>query len=219
MFAALRGAFDWAIGMNYYKEVHPFNGIVIPKITRKLPKVFSDDELANVFNAITNTKYKLFFSLMYYCGLRIKEVRTLRKDALKKHKDDYGLLIQGKGDVQRFVPVPDFIANTLSSFMLEHPFGEYVFYNESYKNSHHKPMSDAYAYEVFQKIKEQVNLSDNARPHSFRSTSATKMHRATGDLAQTQKFLGHARPETTMIYVQIADEQLQEASKAAFAAL
>lgn len=216
MLSALRGAFDWAIGTRQYALPHPFLGIVIPKPNRVLPTVFTDEQLEDVFNSIPNEKYRLFFSLMYYAGLRFNEARTLRKDALRQNGSSYALLIRGKGSVERLVPLPTSIAHELVTFMDEHPFGEYVFYNEQYDAAWDKPVSNAYAYELFRDIKKRLGLPDNVRPHSFRSTSATKIHRATGDLAQTQRFLGHARPETTMIYVQITDDQLQKASETAF---
>lgn len=217
MIASLRGAFDWAIGTKQYTQEHPFEGILVSRPPRALPRVFTDSELENVFNSIENEKYKLFFKLMYYCGLRINEVRTLRKDALHTLNEQFFLLIKGKGSVERMVPIPEFLSKELIQFMNVHYRGDYVFYNESYHRSWDKPMSTSYAYELFRELKTLLNLPDNARPHNFRSTSATKMHRATGDLAQTQRFLGHARPETTMIYVQVSDDQLQQASKAAFA--
>jgi site-specific recombinase XerD len=35
-------------------------------------------------------------------------------------------------------------------------------------------------------------------------------------LAMTQQYLGHASPETTMIYVHIANEQMKKAHASAF---
>lgn len=53
-----------------------------------------------------------------------------------------------------------------------------------------------------------------ARPptlHMLRHTFATLLRRGGGDLAVVQKGLGHASPDTSMIYMEVLDSELADA--------
>ncbi|UCC61520.1 MAG: tyrosine-type recombinase/integrase [Anaerolineae bacterium] len=59
-------------------------------------------------------------------------------------------------------------------------------------------------------------LDAHLTPHTFRHWFATRMQRATGNLAVTQDALGHRSPETTRIYARVEDKEVQQAHHRAF---
>ncbi len=59
-------------------------------------------------------------------------------------------------------------------------------------------------------------LDAHITPHAFRHWFATRMQRATGNLAVTQDALGHRSPETTRIYARVEDKEIQQAHRKAF---
>jgi site-specific recombinase XerD len=59
-------------------------------------------------------------------------------------------------------------------------------------------------------------LDTHLTPHTFRHWFATRMQRATGNLAVTQDALGHRSPETTRIYARVEDREVQQAHHKAF---
>jgi len=207
--AALRGFFDWAIAMGHYTKVHPLTGVSSPRAPRTIPTILTEEQVRSFF-ACLHGKYKIFFELMYYGGLRIGEVTSLRREDVRED----GIVVRGKGDKQRFVPLPSSLRNRLQTFMEEHNESSFVFYGESANAKKDAPITLIQARDVFNRTKDFCRL--NIRPHNLRHTSATHFHAKVGDLAMTQSFLGHARPETTMIYAQIADSRMKKAAASVF---
>lgn len=211
--SALRGAFTWAIGNNLYVGTHPFDGIKNPSKRRKLPTILNKEQLNALFDALKDEpKYQLFFKLMYYGGLRIGEVISLKKDCIVKG----GILVRGKGDRQRIAHLPVEILAELSSFIVMNPKTTYVFYAQSTRDTKNMPIAATYPYEIFHKARIKAGLPDVLHPHNLRHSSATHFYAETGDIALTQKHLGHARVETTLLYAQITNEQLASAHAKVF---
>jgi site-specific recombinase XerD len=209
--AALRGYYTWAIAMGRYKGSHPFAHVRTPKISRKIPTILTKEELHVFFNSFSDEKYRLFFELMYYAGLRIGEVCQLQINDLTRE----GINVRGKGDKQRFVPLPLKIRNALSEYRLQHNESIFLFYAEAKNGDKNTPLTLAQAYKVFHRAVDDACIP-HIHPHNLRHTSATHFHEAVGDLATTQKFLGHADPNTTTIYAQIADSRMKSAHAKAF---
>jgi integrase len=174
--------------------------------------ILTREQIDCLLAAISSEKYRLFFELMYFGGLRIGEVTRLRREDITND----GIVVRGKGNKQRYVYLPAKIRKKLRQYIHDHSLSEYVFYGESSNADPSKPISLVAAYEHFEEAKTWCGLHPKLRPHNLRHTSATHMHESTGDLAMTQKFLGHASPATTVIYAQISDQRLQQASKNVF---
>ena len=51
--------------------------------------------------------------------------------------------------------------------------------------------------------------------HALRHRFTTRAYRATRDLVAVQKVLGHASPETTLVYLQMSDDALRRVVEAA----
>jgi len=60
-----------------------------------------------------------------------------------------------------------------------------------------------------------AGLEESITPHLLRHRFATRVLKATHDLAVTQDLLGHASPATTRIYTKLTDEDTQAAHKEA----
>ena len=214
--SALRGFFDWAIVSGRYRGHNPF-ALVTPKtVERKIPIILTREQIKRFFEVIESEKYRMFFSLMYFGGLRIGEVTRLLKEDLRED----GIVVRGKGNKMRFVPLPERILNDLKDYIAKsRKHGgqrPYVFGSDSNAAKQRQPMNPSKAYQVFKQAVIDAELPEGTHTHNLRHTSATHFHQATQDLAKTQKFLGHVSPATTIIYAQIADEELKRASKAAF---
>src|SRR5690606_4878668 len=62
--------------------------------------------------------------LMYYGGLRISEAVSLKIDDVM----DDGIIVEGKGSKQRFVPLPQWLIRELKDYIHEHSEDDtYVF--------------------------------------------------------------------------------------------
>ncbi len=207
--AALRGYFTWAIGTKRYEGTHPLQSLATPRVERIIPTILSEHEV-KVFFSVLRGKYKLFFELMYYGGLRIGEVCQLRREDVRPD----GIVVRGKGNKQRYVYLPQSLRERLEGYISLHRSSDFVFYGETANAKKDSPLTLAQARREFNAARDKCGFK--IHPHNLRHTSATHFHSKVGDLAITQRFLGHARPETTTIYAQIADSKLKDASASVF---
>lgn len=208
--AAVRGFFAWARSKNVVNG-QPLEGITTPQIKRKIPTILNREQIETFFHAIDNRKYRLFFQLMYYGSLRIGEVTQLRTNDISQT----GIIVRGKGGRQRFVYLPEWLLSALWDFSA-HNKTAYVFESDARNAKRGEPLTLVTARETFTKAARKTGLPKEFHPHNLRHSSATHFHEQVGDLAMTQKRLGHTSPETTTIYAHIADDRLHKAAQKVF---
>jgi len=96
----------------------PYSYLHLPEIKKenKLPVVLSKQEVWAMLKACTLLKHKVLIGLLYGCGLRCLEVRSLR---LCDIDFDRGQLkvVQGKGKKDRYVPLSEHIIRGLKSYI------------------------------------------------------------------------------------------------------
>ncbi|MDE6367799.1 MAG: tyrosine-type recombinase/integrase [Muribaculaceae bacterium] len=81
-----------------------------PKLGRKLPEVLTVEEIDDMIGCIDMTKAegqrnRAIIETLYGCGLRVSELCNLRIDNI--NFDDGFLIVIGKGDKQRLVPMSE----------------------------------------------------------------------------------------------------------------
>jgi site-specific recombinase XerD len=91
-----------------YVEESPTRLLESPKIGRKLPTVLTVEEIDRMIAAIDLSKpegprNRAIIETMYGCGLRVSELVGLRMSQV--FADDEYVIVTGKGDKQRFVPI------------------------------------------------------------------------------------------------------------------
>ena len=65
---------------------------------------------------------------------------------------------------------------------------------------------------IIRKLGKRVGVK-NCHPHRFRRTGATLALRSGMPITTVQKLLGHNNIETTQIYLDISDDELEQAHK------
>lgn len=210
MIAALKGIFDWGIGTRLYKsERSPMLGVQSQTIKRKLPRILNRDEVERLLVAVkadTSTqadKYHLILSIMAFCGLRINEVLTLRKEKIM----DMGVQVVGKGNKEAFVPMKPDLLNRLREYAEKQKRSPFVFYGDSGIASH-APLTTQPVYRVFDRAVELAGLPSDVTPHTLRHSFATHALRVTGRLEVVQDLLRHEDPKTTRFYAQLTNDDL-----------
>lgn len=73
-----------------------------------------------------------------------------------------------------------------------------------------KAISTTQAYRVLKKAAER-NRIDSVGTHTMRKTFGYHMYKATRDVAMVQRILNHAKPEVTLRYIGITDDEVSEA--------
>jgi integrase/recombinase XerC len=142
--------------------------------------------------------------LMLLCGLRSQETLNLRVGDVDFH--DRRVRVRGKGNKERMVPLPKLLEDLLQRYLtLERPLtcatDRALVILQGAKRG--EPMSRAALRRVFRTRRLRPELS-NANPHRLRHTFGTDMARSGVRLPILQRMMGHANPETTLIYVNVS---------------
>lgn len=141
---------------------------------------------------------KLMIRFGAECGLRRGEIARVHSDDVVADSAGHSLIVRGKGDKQRIVPLPDDLAAIVmdaNGYLFPGRFGGHV--EESYIGDHISHL-----------------LPDGYAAHTLRHRFATTAYAATHDLFVVAELLGHESVETTEHYVAMPDGRLREAAAA-----
>lgn len=128
-------------------------------------------------------------------GLRRGEIARVHSSDVMRDLLGFSLIVHGKGDRQRIVPIEDDLAQRIinaEGYLFPGRFGGHV--EESYIGKHVSRL-----------------LPSGWSAHSLRHRYATTAWEATHDLLLVSKLLGHASVVTTQVYVAMPDSRLREA--------
>ena len=197
--------------IKYYYLVNfniDFNNTLLPscKVNNRFPTILSKQQIISIFNNESNLKHKLWIILAYGSGLRISEVASLKvSDILSK---EHKIHIIGKGNKERYVPLPDFTLKLLRLYWLQNKdniTNDYLF-PRIYKNTNGDFISSFTIKQAFEKIKENNNLDNSITFHTLRHSFACEYLKSGGDIWELRSLLGHSSINTTMIYLHMAED-------------
>lgn len=161
------------------------------------PRPCPDRYIAAAMEKATSSE-KLMIRLGAECGLRRGEIARVHSDDVVADSTGRSLIVRGKGDKQRIVPLPDDLAGVIMDargYLFPGRFGGHV--EESYIGDHISRL-----------------LPDGYAAHTLRHRFATTAYAATHDLFVVAELLGHESVETTEHYVAMPDGRLREATAA-----
>lgn len=161
------------------------------------PRPCPDRYIAAAMEKATSSE-KLMIRLGAECGLRRGEIARVHSDDVVADNTGRSLIVRGKGDKQRIVPLPDDLAGIIMDargYLFPGRFGGHV--EESYIGDHISRL-----------------LPDGYAAHTLRHRFATTAYAATHDLFVVAELLGHESVETTEHYVAMPDGRLREATAA-----
>jgi site-specific recombinase XerD len=174
------------------------------KERQRLPRPVPEEELGKFFAAIDDGRDRAMFLLMLRCGLRISEVAELLLADLYLHEPRPRLVAHGKGSRERSVYVSPQAERALSEYLAERPAlpSDYVFL--SYLGD---GLSTTAIHKRLMVYREQAGVDLTA--HRLRHSFANDLLTADTPVTTIQKLLGHRWLETTQIYVDANDQQVQ----------
>lgn len=163
-------------------------GSELPKVraSRPAPRPATDQQWANLL-AHAEPREQLMGRLAGELGLRRGEVAQLHHRDLIRDRNGWMLIVTGKGNKQRVVPVPPGLAADIHNFC---PESGWVFPNHI--GGH---LSAAYVGQLISR------LLGPATMHQLRHRFATNAYSATHDIRALQRVLGHESLGTTQRYV------------------
>jgi integrase/recombinase XerD len=199
-------------------EHDPTLNIDAPKQWKVLPKSLARDEVETMLRSPRATSdHKLAAAIalrdramleVFYAGaLRVSEIIAIKLEDLKL---DLGyVLVRGKGDKERIVPVGKSAQQILAEY-LKHARPALI----GEKNSPLLFLGRRACKLTRQRVWQIVRAASsstgrNASPHMLRHSCATHMVENGADLRTVQTILGHADISTTQIYTHVALDRLK----------
>ncbi|WP_439129034.1 site-specific tyrosine recombinase/integron integrase [Polaribacter sp.] len=175
-----------------------------PKKSRKLPSVLSQEEVLQIIAATQNLKHRAIIALIYSCGLRISELINLKlADFFIDRKQ---LIVKnGKGRKDRYVSLADSFLPLLSNYY--YSYKPKLFFVEGLNGNKYSSES---VRQFLKKSCLKAGITKTVTPHTLRHSYATHLLENGVDIRYIQSLLGHAKPETTMIYTHVKRKDLMQ---------
>ena len=235
--ASIRSWFKW-LARAHHIEQNAASLVSTPRLPKHLPRVPSIEQLNRAVDSVLDdasswpSRDKAIMEMLYGCGIRNAELTTLDLDDI--HWANEAILVRGKGQKQRYVPLGDTAAEALRAYIVERSArlaaGDEQ--KESKAAARHRPRNTPALFlnlqlrglekggqarlttrsvgRIVKRIAILRGLSSDVHPHTLRHAFGTHLLEEGADLRAIQELLGHERLSTTQRYTQLTTAQLTQ---------
>ncbi len=186
-----------------------------PKIAKTLPKVLSIDEVVKILEQVDKTdalglRNKALLELVYGSGLRVSELLGIKIEDI--HLNQSYILVHGKGQKERIVPISDMSVIAIRKYMIDGRETLLKDHNSSYLfiNNQGNSLSRQGFFKLLKKFAKDAGVETECSPHTLRHSFATHLLENGMDLRTLQTLLGHEDISTTQIYTHISQKRIKE---------
>ncbi|MDO4971265.1 MAG: site-specific tyrosine recombinase XerD [Bacteroidales bacterium] len=202
--------------MEGYVDKNPTRMLESPKIGRHLPEVLSLEEIDAMIACIDMGKAegqrnRAIIETLYGCGLRVSELVGLRISQV--YFDEEYVIVEGKGDKQRLVPISQEALEQISLYMEQtrsHQVAKRGCDDILFLNRRGGALSRVMVFYIIKELCELAGIRKTVSPHTLRHSFATHLLEGGANLRAIQQMLGHESITTTEIYVHIDRSRLRE---------
>ena len=197
-------------------ESDPTELLEWPSLPEHLPVVLTLEEIDRIEDSIDLSKAegarnRAIIEVLFSCGLRVSELVNMKLSDL--YLEDRVLLVRGKGNKERLVPVSSKAIADLKRWFFDRNLmkikpgeDDYVFLNR--RGAH---LTRTMILIMVKRQAEEAGIKKTISPHTFRHSFATALLQGGADLRSIQAMLGHEKIDTTLVYTHISNEQLRKA--------
>jgi integrase/recombinase XerC len=227
--AAIRSWFKW-LARTGLLEQNAASLVATPRLPRHLPRVPSIEQMNRVVDSVGEdaaswlARDKAILEMLYGCGIRNAELTGLNIDDI--HWANEAVLVRGKGQKQRYVPLGDTAAAALRAYIAERSAllaagggtkgrsTPALFVNLQLrglsKAGGEARLTTRSVGRIVKRIAMMRGLSAEVHPHTLRHAFGTHLLEEGADLRAIQELLGHERLSTTQRYTQLTTAQLTQ---------
>jgi len=211
--SSLKNFFKW-LNNNHYINNTSLSIISSPRQAKILPRALDVSDAIDFLDEAKNfskttwqgLRDTAIFTLLYGCGLRISEALALNVGDI--NSNNY-LIIKGKGNKERLVPLLPIITDAINAYMEQCPYtlhhGEALFLG-----ARGERVLPRIIQRQMQKIRRYMQLPENITPHALRHSFATHLLANGTDLRSIQELLGHSTLNTTQRYTDLNIETIKQ---------
>ena len=193
-------------------KISPIENIESPKIGRTLPETLSIKEIEMLIESIDLThpqgaRNKAIIETLYGSGLRVSELINLKISDL--YFDEDLILINGKGNKQRLVPMGNMSKKQIKIYISDHRKTKDIKYRDTlFLNRNGRDISRVMIFNIVNELARKNNIKKKISPHTFRHSFATHILENGADLRTIQQMMGHENITTTEIYMHLDSKHL-----------
>ena len=216
--SGLKSFFNFLI-FEGYRENSPIDLIESPKLGRKLPTVLSLSEIERLLDCIDLShaqghRNRAIIETLYGSGLRVSELVDLKISDL--YFDENMMLINGKGDKQRLVPLGAFAKKFIQLYIDDVRILNKISNEDRdtlFLNRNGKKLTRAMIFTIVRQLGQVVGIEKKISPHTFRHSFATHLLENGADLRTIQTLMGHESITTTEVYMHLDTQHLSQVLK------
>jgi len=208
---------------------HDHPGLSAPNYQRpkRLPKPFKIDERPRLEALELNLEDRTLRAVLIHTGCRVGEIVriTLGDITLDPRGAKGRIRVLGKGNKERDVPIHPDLDAALREYIHEYASAATTGDGPTLRVVRPAPPPSTYLFRratghpwtehmIWERVKKWGQLADivgRAHPHRFRHTFATQLCEQDVDVRKVQRLLGHASLDQTMVYTEIASDELERA--------
>ncbi|TWB07431.1 tyrosine recombinase XerC [Bradyrhizobium stylosanthis] len=200
-------------------KVGALSAIRAPKVAKSLPKPLpmasakrladADERAGEERETWILARDAAVMALLYGSGLRISEALGLKRREVPKPGEGDVLIVTGKGNKTRMVPVLQNVLELVQEYVAMCPY-PLPAEGPIFVGARGGPLSPRIIQLAMERLRGALGLPDSATPHALRHSFATHLLSRGGDLRAIQELLGHSSLSTTQIYTGIDSERLLE---------
>lgn len=221
----------------------PSSDVEMPRVPSGIPKALSEEEACRLVTAPDKSlsallaagakggrtfarmlRDKAVLETLYGCGVRISELTGASLGSLNiACQSEATLLVRGKGDKERLLPVGKAAFAALSEWL--GPHGRAVLEPERWRsrrdskalflNHRGSRLTRQGAWLLLKKYQREAGIDAVLSPHVLRHSFATHLLDGGADIRTVQELLGHVNIRTTQLYTKVSRKRLFEVYEAA----
>ena len=225
--ASIRSWFKWLARAGYVDK-NAASLVATPRLPKHLPRVPSIEQMNRVVDSVDEdaaswpARDRAILEMLYGCGIRNAELTGLNLNDI--YWANEAILVRGKGQKQRYVPLGDAAAQALRAYIAERAArivaqGKVsptstpaLFLNLQLRGLGNTGAEARLTVRSVGRIVKRIailrGLSADVHPHTLRHAFGTHLLEEGADLRAIQELLGHERLSTTQRYTQLTTAQL-----------
>jgi integrase/recombinase XerD len=224
--AALRSFYLW-LSQSGSITRNPLEGLMLPKVSKKLPHVLTQAQVVALLEAIPLTRAasedgpetlpdpigyrnRAIVELLYGLGLRVSELCGLTFNQFLR--DDRLLQFWAKGSKERLLPIGDYAFEALVTYLDGHrarlkprPAAQ----NHLFVSRQGTVLTRQMVWYLLKDLGQAIGQADLLHPHTLRHSFATHLIEGGADLRVVQELLGHESITTTEVYVHLGQDHIR----------
>jgi integrase/recombinase XerD len=181
----------------------------------RLPAILSVEEVRRLLASATPLHNQVYFTTVYSLGLRLHEALFLQVSDIDGQRLQVHVH-RGKGAKDRYVPLPEATLTLLRTYWKTHRHPTWLFpatgRDHKQSASAASPMRRTSVQGAFRKATHRAEITKTGVAiHTLRHSYATHLLEAGVNPRLIQRYLGHSKLETTMVYLHLTHKGHEDA--------